>query len=98
MNCHRNQETKTRNSNWLCQSLRKVEEKCSMWFTKCVGDISLYLKGSVYYIDLPCVATIHLLLVIELRDICMGFFKKGVFNSFLNMADMILALELMSMV
>ena len=69
-----------------------------MWFTKCVGDINLYLKGSVYYIDLPCVATIYLLLVIELRDFCKVFLKKGVSNSFLNMTDMILALELMPMV
>ena len=47
-----------------------------------------------FYLDLPYVASIYLLLVIEFRAFCMVFLKIGVFMSFLHMTD-ISALALM---
>ena len=44
---------------------------------------SLYLKQSVYYVDLTCVAIIYLLLVIGLTVFfCMGFLRIDVFMYF----------------
>ena len=68
-----------------------------MWLTKFVGGINLYLKEIVYYLDLPCVATFYLLLVIEFRLFCLGFLKiflKVFLCLFLHMTGMILALGL----
>ena len=72
MNFHRNQEAKTKNP----------ADYCSMWFSKYVGGINLHLKKIYYYLDLPCVATVYLLIVNKSRVFCMKFFKN--FISFLT--------------
>ena len=85
------------------KSLRKLNQNCSMWFTECVGDINQYLKENVYYLDLPCVATIYLLLVIEFKVSCIGFLKVFLslflhITNILDMIDMIFPFELTSIV
>ena len=53
-----------------------------MWFSKNVGGINLHPKKIYYYLDLPCVATVYLLIVNKFRVFCMKFFKN--FISFLT--------------
>ena len=50
-----------------------------------VFEESVYISRKVFfYLDLPCVATVYLLLVIEFRVFCMSFLKIGVFICFLT--------------
>ena len=40
-------------------------------------------QKSIYFVDLPCVATIYLLVVIGFRVYCMGFLKIRVLIAFM---------------
>ena len=45
---------------------------------------TIYLKGTLHYMDLPCVSTVCLLLIFEFRVIGMGFLNLVVSISFLT--------------
>ena len=69
-NCHCIQRTKTKKSS----RLSKASENCTLTKTAASGlqsvlEASIYISNNLYfyYVDLPCVATIYLLLVIEFR-------------------------------
>ena len=53
-----------------------------------------HLQESVFYIDLPCVAAVWLVLIIELTVFYIGFLKKVVLSPFFYITGMIPVLEL----
>ena len=71
-------------SSLLCQKLHQSQLKLQQVFYQvCLREQS-YLKRTVYYMDLPCVSTVCLLLIFEFRVIGMGFLNLVVSISFLT--------------